>query len=239
MRWAYIMSTNLLYLENNTGTGVSAGVTPGSAVQVSNSQCTLMGTGSSYSATGSMATLSVSLTFSGTFIGLKNVYLLSSQINGTNSGWVLKGTWTTGVSLGPPTVVSLTPSSGSGTTQTFTGVYSDPNGAADLATVRILFNSIVSSSNACYPASNLLYLENNAGTGVSVGVVPGSVAQVSNNQCTLMGTGSSYAAAGNNGTLNVALTFSGTFATQKNVYLLSTETNNTNSGWVKAGSWTP
>ncbi len=43
--------------------------------------------------------------------------------------------------------------------------------------------------HACYvqytPGLNLLYLENDAGTGVSVGVTPGSQATVSNSQCTL------------------------------------------------------
>jgi subtilase family serine protease len=33
--------------------------------------------------------------------------------------------------LGPPNVVSVSPSSGTGLTQTFSGVYSDPNGAGD------------------------------------------------------------------------------------------------------------
>jgi len=55
----------------------------------------------------------------------------------------------------------------------------------------------------------------------------------------LMGAGSSVGTAGNNLTLNVALTFSGTFTGTKNVYLLSQENNLTNSGWVKEGTWTP
>ena len=239
----YYPATNLLYLENNGGTGVSAGVTPGSTTQVSNSQCTLMGTGSSYAAIGNNGTLNVALTFSATFIGQKNIYLLASGTNGTKSAWVLKGTWTSASSIGPPTVVSLTPNSGTGISQTFSAVYSDPNGAADLATVRIVINTSLNSTNACYvlyyPTTNLLYLENNGGTGVSAGVTPGSTTQVSNSQCTLMGAGSSYVTAGNNGTLTVALTFSGTFLGLKNVYALASETNGTNSGWVRVGSWTP
>jgi subtilase family serine protease len=145
--------------------------------------------------------------------------------------------------LGPPTVVSLTPSSGSGTAQTFTGEYSDPNGAADLATLRILFNSTVSAAHACYviyyPGPDVLYLENDGGTGVSAAVTPGSATQVSNSQCTLAGTGSSYSFTGNTGTLNVALTFSGTFLGVNNGYLYASETNGTGSGWVQKGTWTP
>ena len=51
------------------------------------------GTGSSFSAAGNNPTLDVNLTFSGTFVGLKNVYLYADGET-ANSGWVLKGTWT-------------------------------------------------------------------------------------------------------------------------------------------------
>jgi hypothetical protein len=213
----YYPATNLIYLKNNADTGLSAGITPGSTGSASNSQCTLTGTGSSYSASGTTATLTVALTFTGTFITPTNVYLYASETNTTasNSGWVKMGTW--GVSAGLPTVVSLSPSSGSGAAQTFKGVYSDPNGATDLSTVRLLFNTAVNGVDACYvlyyPATNFLYLENNADTGLSAGVTPGSTGSASNSQCTLAGTGSSYSASGTTATLTVALTFTGTFVT--------------------------
>jgi len=67
----------------------------------------------------------------------------------------------------------VTPNAGSGLTQTFSAVYSDPNGASDLATVRLLFNTTVSGVNACdihySPAANLLYLYNDAGTATLPG----------------------------------------------------------------------
>jgi hypothetical protein len=237
----YYPSPNLLYLDNNAGTGLSAGITPGSSSQVSNSQCTLSGTGSSYGVSGNTATLAVALTFSGTYTGQKNISLLAQGNDGSSSGWVTKGTWTP-ASVGPPTVISVSPNSGSGLTQTFTSVYSDPNGAGDLGNVRILV-SASTGVNACYvfyyPGSNLLYLENNAGTGLSAGIAPGSSSQVSNSQCTLAGTGSSYGVSGNNATLAVALTFSGTFTGQKNVSLLAQEINNSSSGWLQEGTWTP
>ena len=53
-------------------------------------------------------------------------------------------------SAGPPTVVSVTPNSGAAASQTFTAVYSYPNGVADLAAVRILFNA--TATDACYVA---------------------------------------------------------------------------------------
>jgi hypothetical protein len=242
---SYRPATNLLYLENDGGTGELAGIAPGSAGSVSNSQCTLLGTGSSYSASGSTATLNVALTFSGTFLAPNKVYLYAAEANtsASNSGWVTEGTW--GASAGPPTVVSLAPNSGSGTSQTFTAVYSDPNGAADLATVALLFNTTVSTAHGCFviytPATKLLYLENDDGTGFMPGVAPGSAGSVSNSQCTVAGTGSSYGTLGNNATLNVAITFSNTFVVPTKIYLYAAEAKTTGntSGWVKEGTWTP
>jgi YVTN family beta-propeller protein len=235
----YDPASNLMYLENNGGSGLTAGIAPGSSSTVSNSQCTLAGTGSSYSTSGNDATLVAALTFSGTFTGAKNVYLLAVGET-LNSGWVQKGTWTP--IAGPPTVVSLAPSSGSGTMQAFTAVYSDPAGTADLVSVRILFNTAISAANGCYvyyyPGTNLLYLENNAGSGLTAGIAPGSSSTVSNSQCTLAGTGSSYTPSGNDATLVVALTFSGTFTGSKNVYLMAVG-ERLNSGWVLKGTWTP
>jgi hypothetical protein len=236
----YYPTTNLLYLDNDTGNGLSAGITPGSASTVSNSQCTLAGTGSSYSTSGG-ATLVVALTFSYSFYGLKYVWMYAGGET-SNSGWVEKGTWTV-PSGPPPTVVSLTPSSGSGTTQAFTSEYSDPNGTADLVTVRILFNTRIDAAYGCYvfyyPATNLLYLENDTGNGLSAGITPGSTSTVSNSQCTLAGTSSSYSTSGDNATLVAALTFSGTFFTgAKNVWMYAVG-ESSNSGFVQKGTWTP
>jgi YVTN family beta-propeller protein len=238
----YVMYLNeLLYLQNDGGTGWSAGITPGSAATVSNSQCTLAGTGSSYSASGDIATLGVALTFTGSFGGPKNIYLRATERNGSSSGWVQMGTW--GSSVGPPAVVSVSPNSGSGTTQMFTGVYSDPNGAPDLRNVQILINTTASGAHACYVMclDRILYLQNDSWTGWSAGVTPGSLAQVSNSQCTLSGASSSYSISGSTTTLNVAVTFNSSFAGTKNIYLRATESDSANasSGWILKGTWTP
>jgi hypothetical protein len=236
----YFRSSNQLFLYNNAGTGLSAAVTPGSATSVSNGQCTLSGTGSSVTAYENNLTLKVALTFSGTFTGQQNVYLYAKGNDGLNSGWVQKGTWTPPTA---PSIVSLTPSSGSGSSQTFTMVYTDPAGLSDLDLTDILFNTSVSGSSACFVtyfrSSNQLFLYNNAGTGLSAAVTPGSATSVSNGQCTLSGAGSSFSTSGNNLTLSVALTFSGTFTGQQNVYLYAKGNDGLNSGWVLKGTWTP
>lgn len=205
----YYPSAKAMYLESDAGTTLSTPVAPGSSTTVSNSQCTLSGKGSSYAASGSSATLTVAITF--THTPPENIYLLDTEVDGSSSGWVQEGTW--GATLGVPATISVTPDSGTGTAQIFSALYSDPNGAHDFATVRALFNSTLNGTNACYVeynrVSNALYLANDAGQLFSSPVIPGSSTQVSNSQCTLSGTGSSYTASGNDATLDVALTFKG------------------------------
>jgi hypothetical protein len=174
---------------------------------------------------------------------LKNVYLYAAGLSGESSGWVNEGEWVP-TSAGPPAIVSLSPSSGTGESVTFQAVYSDPNGAADLATVLVQVNSVQTSGNGCYvyyqPQGNHLYLYNDAGTVLSTpALTPGVAGTASNSQCTLNAGSSSVTMAGNNLTLNVALTFSGTFVGAQNVYLYDAGLSKQNSGWVKKGAWTP
>jgi len=226
---------NLLYLTNDAGTAQSAGLTPGSPATVSNSLCTLAGAGSSYAVSGNTATLTLAISFIGT--SSTNIYLYAADENGNGSGWVQEGTWV--ASAGPPIAMSVTPSWGSSSTQTFSAAYSDPNGVTDLSTVSILFNSQLTSANGCYvsynPLSNLLYLTNDAGTSQLPGLTPGSTATAANSQCTLFAAGSSYTTTGNTAALHVALAFRST--TPVNTYLLATEKNGSSSGWVLKGDW--
>jgi hypothetical protein len=238
----YVPGSNTLYLYDNAGTALlSTGVTPGSSGTVSNNQCTVNGTGSSSSTNGNNLTVNVALSFSGTFLGQKNVSLNAAGQTASSS-FVVKGTWTPS-SAGPPTVMSLAPTSGSGATETFTAVYSDPNGVPDLNGVGMIFNTSLSAASACAviyaPNTNLMYLYNNAGTALlPTGVTPGSAGSVSNNQCTVNGTGSSFSVTGNDLTWNVALSFSGMFAGKQDV-ILNAAGKTAASSFVVKGTWTP
>ncbi|MGD0131934.1 MAG: hypothetical protein ABSE57_07805, partial [Bryobacteraceae bacterium] len=161
-----------------------------------------------------------------------NITELGQQITVTQNGLL----------TGPPAVVSLSPAAGTGLTQTFTMVYLDPNGISDLSDLVVVFNTSVSVSSDCavvyVPGTNKMYLYNNAGTALSTAVIPGSSGSVSNSQCTLAGTGSSFSTSGDDLTLTVALTFSTTFVGQQKIYL-EAKGSAANSGWVKKGTWTP
>ncbi len=240
---SYQPQTNLLYLANNAGNGwVTPVLTPGVAGTASNSQCTVNAGPSSVKEAGNNLTLTVALTFSGTFTGAQNVYLYAAGLAGQNSGWLTAGTWTPSPGAGSPSIVSLSPNSGTGTAVTFKAVYSDPNGASDLSEVLLLVNSSV--SNACYvkyqPRMNLLYLANNAGTAwLTPTLTPGVAGTVSNSQCTLNSGPSSAGIGGNDLTLTLALTFSGTFTGSRSVSLYAAGLSGKNSGWVQEGTWVP
>jgi hypothetical protein len=144
---------------------------------------------------------------------------------------------------GPPAVVSLTPTTGTGLTQTFTAVYSDPNGIGDLSAVRLLFSN-TGTVSSCYvfytPSNNALFLADDAGDRNGVApLTPGSSASESNSQCTLSGSGSSVTSSGNTLTLTAAITFNGSYAGWKNVYLRAESVLGSTSGWVPKGQWEP
>jgi hypothetical protein len=150
----------------------------------------------------------------------------------------------TAIAVPVVTSVSVTPGSGTGTTQTFSFLYSDTDGSADLSTVFALFNTSTSVAKACYiyyvPSSNLLYLENSAGTGSQGSLTPGSTATVSNSECTISGTGSSVTSSGNNLTVAVKITFQSTFTGAKTIYMnAASKEGETSGGLTSKGTWTP
>ena len=151
------------------------------------------------------------------------------------------GAWTASGG-NPPAAGSVTPSSGTGSSQTFSFVFTDADGAGDLSGIYILINSALSIPNSCtmayYPASNALYLINNANTGVAGAVQPGVAGTVANSQCAVNGGGSSVSRSGNALTLGIQLTFQPAFAGARLVYADAIDSGGLSSGWVQLGAWT-
>jgi hypothetical protein len=231
----YTRASNTLALLTDSGALPGSTITPGSGSQA-NSQCTLNGAGSSVTNSGTALTLSLSLTFQSAFGGARNVYLQAVAPSGTVA-WQQKGTWTV-----PATVqaVSVTPSTGSGTTQTFSFQFSDTAGATDLTSVAVLLNSALTTVGSCevdyYRASNTLRLLTDSGGQPSGSLTPGSGSQ-QNSQCILNGVGSSVTTSGATLTLNLALTFQIAYGGLKNVYMDAVDPLGT-SGWQQKGTWT-
>ena len=139
--------------------------------------------------------------------------------------------------------VSVTPSSGSGMSQTFTLQYSDSTGAASLATVWAYFNATLANpaSSACMlyynAANNQIDLLNDNATAWMPATL-GTATTLQNSQCSLNVATATAARSGNTLTLNVNVTFKPSFAGAKNVYLHAVDISGSNSGWQQLGAWT-
>jgi hypothetical protein len=231
----YHRPTNALALVNDTGTGASAPVVPGSAAALNNSQCTLYAAGSSVVISGNTLVLNVALSFEPTFTGIRKIYLDAQNALGQDSGWQQQGYWTAAV----PQVISV--STPSGTNQTFSATFSDTSGYQNLTWLQMLINSNLNGQGACwiqyYRPTNALALVNNAGNAALGPIMPGTFTILENDQCVLNAAGSWVAVSGNNLVLNVALSFKPTFKGTRRIYMAAQDMTGTDSGWREMGLW--
>jgi hypothetical protein len=203
----------------------------------SNKQCTLSGTGSGLSTSGNNLTLTLSIRFKGVFAGPKNIYASASDIYGNSTGWRSVGSFTVGSAM--PSVVSLTPDAGAGSSRVFSAVFSDTSGGSAIGGELFLINSTLNGSSACWVqvGPNGIYLYDDDSTPVVLGpIVAGGT--YSNKQCTLNGSGSGVSTSGNNLTLTLSITFKGAFSGLKNIYALANDVYGNSTGWQTVGSFT-
>jgi hypothetical protein len=220
-----------------------------SGASASNSQCTVKANGSSVSSTGNVMTLTLAVTFTGSFAGNKVIYMASqNQASSASSGWQALGTWDApGTAPTGPAVGGVNPARSATMGQTYTFTFTDTNGFADLTVVDVLTNNFLDGVAACYvafaPASattGYVYLVDDAGDGGYAAGSPitlPSSSTLQNNQCTISATGSSVSASGNTLTLHLAITFNSAFAGNR-VFYLSAQGKTANSGWQSVGSVT-
>ncbi|SPF46807.1 putative 6-phosphogluconolactonase [Candidatus Sulfopaludibacter sp. SbA4] len=240
---AYSRSVGVLYLVNDAGNGLLPGLALNGSGSTANSQCSVAGSGSSVSGSGNTFTLTLNLSFSASYVGNKVVYLAARDLEGDNSGWQALGTWGVPVVMTFPTVGGVTPARGSGSAQTFTFTFSDSKGYLDLGVVDMLINNFLNGNQACYLAYSqplsVLYLVNDAGTGLSPGLTLGGSGAVSNSQCSVSSAGSSANGSGNTLTLVLNITFTAGFDGNQVIYMAARDsTGANNSGWQSMGSWT-
>jgi hypothetical protein len=212
---------------------------------LSNSQCTINLASSSVSTSGNNLTLTLAVSFAGSFGGKKNIYMLARSNGGTSTGWQLRGSWT--VPAGPggaPSAVSVSPYAGAGSSQTFSALYSASAGVSDLDNVRIRFVPISADGpggpGACTvhydPSDASVSLQNDLATSWFVGAFGSGT--LSNSQCTINLAASSASASGSNLTLTLSVTFKTSFGGDKNIYMLAKSNSGLSSGWKLRGSWT-
>jgi hypothetical protein len=243
-------SSGYLYLVADAGGGYVSGtpVLLPSGGSFGNSQCTINGTGSSFSGSGNTLTVTLNITFNAGFAGNKIFYMAARSAT-QNSGWQALGTWDVpGPAVVGPGVGGVTPGKSVTMGQTYTFTFTDSFGYSDLAVLDILTNSFLDGISACYVAyvptsasTGYLYLVDNAGDGGYAAGSPillSSGGTLSNSQCSINTAGSSASASGNTLNLNLAITFSSSFAGNQVFYLASRNNSTGNSGWQAVGSVT-
>ena len=202
-----------------------------------NSQCLIGATTVTSSALSNTITLAI--TFKDTFSGLKNIYMYGADTSGTiNTGWVQRGTYTvTTMSAGVPSADSVSPEDSTGTTQTFTFVFSDSQDAANLSAAGMLFASSLSYPNSCFVIYDrrrgTVQLESDDVTGASEQPV-GSPIHLKNSQCEVGAT--SVTSSGLTNTITLDIAFKSAFNGLKNIYMYGANADGTvNTGWVQKG----
>jgi len=138
--------------------------------------------------------------------------------------------------------VSVTPSSGTGSSQTFTFVFSDPASWTNLTWGEVLINPAQVTSNACYihwdAASNALSLRDDADDAWLGPVRVGASATLGNSQCVLSPGSAFLNGTGASATLSLTVNFTNRYAGgTKNVYMQA-QSVTTAVGWQQAGTWT-
>lgn len=241
---AYDRPSNNLFLVNNVGDNVTAMVLNGSG-STSNSQCTIVGAGSSAVVTGNTLTLTLVIQFNATtFAGRKVLYMAARDAAQNNSGWQPAGVYGVATPLGTnPMVVSLSPASGTGTTATLTMTYRDATAGTNLQPNQFLINNALDGSNACYvafvQAANQLYVVKDQGGDLVVpGITPGAASGFTeNSQCRIDAVNSSRTVSGNTLTVTVQFTFKPGFNGRKIIYGGTQTLGGANSGWHAMGAW--
>jgi hypothetical protein len=142
---------------------------------------------------------------------------------------------------GTPTTVSVTPSSGSGLSQTFALQYSDTAGTTSMQQALVLIGPVLSETGSCMlyynGAANQINVLNDNATAWQP-ATPGSVITLQNSQCSLNVAATSVTRNGDTLTLNLLLTFSAGYAGAKNIYMWDNDVSGASSGWQTMGTWT-
>jgi hypothetical protein len=209
----------------------------GSSTTISNGQCALRGANTTVVFGTTSVVVTLDLLFNATYFGAKNIYLYAAEQN-SSSGYVNVGTWT--VTGGAPTADSVSPSSGSGLSNTFTLTVSDSANSANITGIAAFFttSSPGNTANACYAVynrtANTIGLYSNDWLSLATKPI-GSSATLQNSQCAVGFTGMNIS--GNSVIFFLQLVFAPGFAGAKSVYLQANEPN-AGSGWVSRGTWT-
>jgi len=244
----YDKTVSKLYLYNDAGTGYIGNCTPGVAGSLANTRGTLNCGATTVTGSGNNLTISWSITPKAAFVSAatKNLYLFARDVTNATVGWTDRGDWTIKATNVAPTLGTVTPSvltSMQAVAQTFSAIYSDADGYANLKQVSFLVNTTTAVANGIYllhdRTVNKLYLFNDAGTAYVGSCTPGVAGSLSNTRGTLNCAATTVAGSGNYLAVNWNITPKAAFVstTARNLYLYARDMSNATVSWMDKGDW--
>ncbi|HBY61824.1 MAG TPA: hypothetical protein DEH78_18540 [Solibacterales bacterium] len=230
-------TTQRLSLVQSNGV-FSSGLALGGPGFLENSACRIEMPTSQLILAQNRATVRLDIAFKQEYAGFRPIYATVYDKYGvSNTGnYTIFGRWVVG-SNNSPSVVSVSPSGGSGKSANFILSVADPNGAGDIALVYFMVHSGIVGQNSCFlafrPADSSVRLLNDAGTDW---IQPLSAAGMENSQCRV--TYGGWLTSASTGYLYVSITFKDTFFGMRKSFAFVQDTNGANSDWMQAGLWT-
>jgi hypothetical protein len=226
-----------LWLMNDAGTAWLQPKALGSAGSLQNSQCTIDLSRSSATGNGTALSISLAMTFSANLGTSFQIYASVTDMRGLQDSWRTVGAW--GIPASPPHTGSVSPSSGTGTMQTFTATFTDPDGYGDISVVGIEFGRQLSFVGTCYMnyTSSGLWLMNDAGTAWLQPKALGSPGNLQNSQCAIDLSRSSATGNGTTLSISLAITFTANLGTSLQIYASVADSAGLQDPWRGVGSW--
>ncbi len=231
----YDISTNAIWLVPDAGGVWSGPITAGSSSTLSNSQCSVLASGSSAQISGNSVIVKFLVTFTATFVGARQLYMQAEDIRGN---WSLNyqqqfGSFSVTATASP---LTLWPTSGSGTSQGFSATFYHPNGGTHVQEADLYIMSGIApgsvggwSANECIfqfeATTGNIWQVIDAGGSYQGPISAGSSSELQNSQCTIFAAGSSAQVSGNTVKVNFSVNFTGAnFVGTKQIYLGAEDT---------------
>jgi hypothetical protein len=139
---------------------------------------------------------------------------------------------------GAPPGISVSPASGSGTSQTFT--FNFPS-VSNVDSLNMIVNSTLTGTSACYfiyeTGSNTIDLVDDSGTTLQR-LTPGGAGTLSNSQCSIVASSVLVTSSGGGMTVVASVNFASAFAGSKTIWASWYSGGVQQGSWLSVGSWT-
>ncbi|HYW42086.1 MAG TPA: hypothetical protein VE959_04465 [Bryobacteraceae bacterium] len=231
-----IAATGALYLMQPDGSGWIGPITAGTDGNLQNGMCQVNTAGSGLSHSSNAVNVVFSMHFFPAFSGVQSIYGEAMDNSGADSGWQLAGTWNS-TSGSAPTIMGVSPASGSGTDQAFSVTVQDQSGSSDVNNVFLMFTDTRCLVEVL-ATSGQLYLMQPDGSGWIGPINAGSSDMLQNGMCQMNGSGSGFMASGNTVTAVFSMHFFPTMAGTQAINAAAVDNAGLTSNYQTVGSWT-